>query len=993
MKLIVSFIRVVLGSFIVLIILIFTGRSFNKISDVRDKNSIEVVPNVVIIKFKDDPQVEINGIQTANAAVNNMLSINGINSLRRMVKKNNLNLVDPELYDIYNIFHATYSGGQSPALVAANLMTSPLIEYAEPKYIHYICAIPNDSLYPFQSAYYNLIKAPQAWDIVKGEDGDVIIAIVDGGTDIGHPDLAANIWINKDEIPDNNLDDDENGYPDDVYGWNFLAENGDPTGLAETPINADHGTHTAGIVAAVTNNLIGVSGVSWNGTIMAINARSSEDGSIADGYEGIIYAAENGADVINCSWGNYIWGNYNAGSSWGQDVIRYATSKGAVVIGAAGNNNSTTPHYPSSYDLVLSVAATDINDNKWEGSNYGQDIDLCAPGVDILSTYTDSRYGSSSATSMSAPLVAGVVGLVKSLNPEWSGMQAGEQVHVTADSIPAYLGQLGRGRLNAYRAVTESSPSIHFVDYEYVDENNNWVIEAGERVEVYITLLNYLAAVTEVKLILSTSDNIITMIDSEVTLPALQTLQQMTTSVPFVFDVAGHRPGDKPIEFVLLIKAGAYTDQDRFTLEQASAQKNWTKHQGNPVLEPGTLGEWDDQGVGIPCVVFDGIIYRMWYGNDLVSIGYATSLDGINWIKYDDPTTTNSPYAESDPVLNPGLTGTWDSAGVASPSILIVDSTYHMWYAGTVNPVYDSLIQIGHATSTDGIDWIKDTLNNPVLSPGEPGSWDNRWLFYPCVIFYESRYHMWYNAWNGFDDQVRISHATSIDGINWEKDLNNPVLSFGTPASWDYPRVDGPQVVLVDNTFHMWYSGGNYFTWRIGHAISLDGSTWTKDKLPVLDWGPLESWDDSHVGWCRVIFDPTYSALKMWYTGGNEINGYPIKIGYATRSWAPMDIEEKNLKQTSQIFVLSQNYPNPFNPSTTIEFDLPKISDVTLRIYNILGEEVTTLVSDRLTAGSYSYEWNASHLASGVYLYRLSIGSLRGEAGDLVETKKMVLMR
>ena len=189
----------------------------------------------------------------------------------------------------------------------------------------------------------------------------------------------------------------------------------------------------------------------------------------------------------------------------------------------------------------------------------------------------------------------------------------------------------------------------------------------------------------------------------------------------------------------------------------------------------------------------------------------------------------------------------------------------------------------------------------------------------------------------------------------------------------------------------MFYSGGMYLAWRIGYAWSDDGSNWTKYSLnnPVLDWGFPGTFDDILVGFCSVILDTTTNRFKMWYSAGDTIYGSHLsgRVGYAT---APADCVIITISVLNENFpndyLLHQNYPNPFNPTTTIEFDLPKTTEVKLKIFNILGEEVATLVSDRLSVGSYSYEWDASSLASGVYLYRL-------QAGDYVKTRKMVLMK
>jgi hypothetical protein len=179
----------------------------------------------------------------------------------------------------------------------------------------------------------------------------------------------------------------------------------------------------------------------------------------------------------------------------------------------------------------------------------------------------------------------------------------------------------------------------------------------------------------------------------------------------------------------------------------------------------------------------------------------------------------------------------------------------------------------------------------------------------------------------------------------------------------------------------MWYQGVDGDTAKIGYAASPDGISWNPFSTPVLVPGSPGSWDDGHVGGGCVLFDNGF--YKMWYSGGSSATGYRYRIGYATAPPVGIEVLDVNLPND---YMLQQNYPNPFNPTTTVGFDLPKTSEVSLKVYNIIGKEVANLVSDRLSAGSYSYEWDASGLASGVYVYRL-------KADDHVETRKMILMR
>jgi predicted GH43/DUF377 family glycosyl hydrolase len=318
----------------------------------------------------------------------------------------------------------------------------------------------------------------------------------------------------------------------------------------------------------------------------------------------------------------------------------------------------------------------------------------------------------------------------------------------------------------------------------------------------------------------------------------------------------------------------------------STAQIKWTKYPDNPVLLTPAAGNWDEGLIAFPTVLFDGEMYHMWYSgyNDNPScIGYATSADGISWTKYDDPTTIDPPYDESDPVLFPGLLGTYDDEAVASPSVILVDDLYHMWYAGDGEPSDPGHSEICHATSSDGIMWTKDTLN-PVVNRGVNGTWDDYWLFEPCVVFDGEIYHMWYCAWHGNwpPDRVRIGHATAPHpDSSWTKDPNNPVLDMGSSNLWDYDRVDAPSVVFDGTRFHMFYSGGSYIEWQIGYATSEDGSLWEKYiDNPVLSYGNTGDYDATNVSHCSVIRDTINNQYKMWYIGAqSDESGH---IGYAT---------------------------------------------------------------------------------------------------------------
>jgi len=410
-------------------------------------------------------------------------------------------------------------------------------------------------------------------------------------------------------------------------------------------------------------------------------------------------------------------------------------------------------------------------------------------------------------------------------------------------------------------------------------------------------------------------------------------------------------------------------------LTTSFAQTVWTKDPGNPVLTPGPAGTWNDFALAPGCLIFDGTLYHIWYSglDDVlgsgtnIRIGYAVSPDGISWTEH-----------SGNPILDIGAAGSWDDKRVYKPYVLFDGSTYYMWYTG-----YDGTnTRIGYATSPDSITWTK-YAGNPVLDLGSSGSWDDMFVEGPSVIFDGNNYHMWYTGGAG-PNTFPIGYATSPDGINWTKYAGNPVLPIAAAGSWDYPRAHAPDVIFDGEKYHMWYSGGSQiFAWRIGYATSLNGITWTKyHDNPVVDVGAAGSWDSQWVGFARVLLDTVNSQYKMWYRG-NDSN-IPGSFGYAT---AVIDgLEEIDFKRYPNDFVFSQNYPNPFNPITNIEFSIPKTEFVSLKIYNLLGQEVATLVSDKLITGNYKYEWDAGLLASGVYMYKI-------EAGSFTQTRKLILMK
>jgi len=369
----------------------------------------------------------------------------------------------------------------------------------------------------------------------------------------------------------------------------------------------------------------------------------------------------------------------------------------------------------------------------------------------------------------------------------------------------------------------------------------------------------------------------------------------------------------------------------------------WQQYSENPVFSP-RKDEWDYPEVLKPIVIADGDTLRMWYGggtiylgdaknNEVMRIGYATSVDGINWNRNPEPVIEPPPPPHSS-TANPDVRPLWDQDGVLPGGVIKEDGVFKMWFSGGVGryayPSSSSYWSIGYATSSDCIHW--NLLPDPVLLHGKITDFDEM-ADDAYVIRTNAGYDMWYGghskeAVKANKPQAKIGYASSTDGIHWIKYDKNPVLS---------PTSVSPQ----------WTTG--YYT----PSVLFDGE-----------------------------------QFQMWFTGWSEGNG-TIAIGYATSALDTINftrVEVNLLTQESIEYKLFQNYPNPFNPTTSISYSLPNDGFVTLSVYDILGRQVAALENGYKKAGNYDAFFDANKLNSGIYIYTLKVGSFS-------EAKKMLLIK
>jgi predicted GH43/DUF377 family glycosyl hydrolase len=420
---------------------------------------------------------------------------------------------------------------------------------------------------------------------------------------------------------------------------------------------------------------------------------------------------------------------------------------------------------------------------------------------------------------------------------------------------------------------------------------------------------------------------------------------------------------------------------------------NWTKYAGNPVLTPDP-GTWDAVSMLFPCVIHENGQYKMWYAgfnNNGGQIGYATSPNGINWTKYG-----------GNPVFTAG-NAAWEAGSVLVNAVLYKLGQYTMYYTGGA--------EIGRATSLDGINWQRDTINNPVLS-GTLGQWDEGGVSLSRCLYADNLIHMWYTGFN--NNERQIGYATSLDGITWIKYGGNPILTKGSSGSWDGSYVQAGTVLLEGNTFRMWYDGSREPTptnlWRIGVAtaplvpvpVELTSFTVTSNgKEVILKWSTVTELNNQG-------FEIQRSTEGIEFFTVGFVNGHGTTTEQQNYSYADRDLDNGKyfyrLKQvdyngsyeysdvveidfrTFNSYLLEQCYPNPFNPTTTIGFGIQDKSNVKITILNAIGEEVAVVLNEEREPGFHQVEFNAANLPSGVYFYQL-------KAGSFVETKKMILMK
>ncbi|MDR8390653.1 S8 family serine peptidase [Aliifodinibius sp. S!AR15-10] len=859
--------------------------------------------------------------------------------------------------ELQRIHKVHYVADVDAAWLAAKVSRLPGVEYAEPKYLRFLQNAPTND--PIENPYEEFHRFTEAWDETTGSS-DVIIAIIDTGVDYNHPDLDDKLWTNDDEIADNGVDDDNNGKIDDVIGWDFWDSGTPSKGIMEDndpmmDVN-DHGTHVAGIAAAETNNGEGLAGTGYNSRYMAVKAGGVPESPnvIGFGFEGIVYAAQNGADIINCSWGGPGF------SQAERDAIDFAASVGAVVLGASGNEGRAQVIYPAAFDEVVAVGSVESGTNSVaQYSNFGIELDVLATGSSIESTEGNNQYGTKSGTSMSTPVVSGLAALLRSLHPEWTGRRIASQIRASSAPLLNTI-LLGRGKIDAYRAVTTSLPGVEVANVDFLNQEGE-KLSFGESGQINVTLVNHGAATSSFNLTASALNSS----GIEVGSPNAQ-------------------PGAIPTGDTVQVTVPIQISSD-FDLRQTPAfQLEWTDSPNNYI--DFDVARYSD-------LLFDVMAenrVKMSISAD-GSIGFTdplTQQGGIGFIPREQ--IQSGEFTDGENLLFEGglmlqFNGTLHDAVRSEDGELSRDFNPQSTFRLQKESPQTDLLGTTHFTS-DTVNNLSADIKLTSYAYEDPALSNVVYLLYeitnPYSYFeFEELYAGIFNDWD-------IGASSSNNGTSYSQQ-DSILYVYDQDSESTQPVVAVASVGPLSSAFAI----DNAATGQGLNFGLYDGYT-DAEKKQSLTAGTTKT-NISGTDVSAVIASGPYTVganatLKVGfvYAFGEDSDELRSQIQQA-RSQKPFQVSEKgrvlpdDAPDDTEFF---QNYPNPFNGSTRIRLDLSQQSHVNISLYNVLGRKVAEIVDNQLDPRIHIFNVNASRLSSGIYFARL-------QTDTRSETIKLVLVK
>lgn len=842
------------------------------------------------------------------------------------------------------------------------------------------------------------IDAPEAWDIATGGNtalGDtIVVAVVDGGGDLANTDLT--YWKNYGEIPGNGIDDDGNGYIDDVNGWSAINNNG------TIPVES-HSTHVAGTVGARGNNNLGVAGVNWKVKVMAVNGSTNLE-SVAIKAYGYVYKQRKLYNETNGLKGAYV---VSTNSSFGVDNGQPASYPlwcafydslgrvGVLSAGAGPNNNvniDVVGDIPTACPspFLIAVTNTTNTDVKNSGAGYGPiNMDIGAPGTNILSTLPSNTFGLNTGTSMATPHVAGAVGLMFNA----AGANLIQLGRTQPDSLAKYMKfamlstvdtlaslntlVLSKGRLNLFKAVNKvkvsNVPVLNAFNLTSPSAGTTITTFPGSNTNITFTWDTSATGATYKFIFGSPSaGNRQIQVDAGINSFTIKsgTLDSILANLGVVS--GGSLVGSWDVYAKRLIPVND-------SLKAQNGPRAVTLMRGLVTVNPFALISPANNTTLITAPNDNNNITLSWRSGG-PGLKYKWQFDSPN---FSGPVVLNIPSGNNTfdttiTLVNSALDGMLQSLGLARG-----DSLTGQWRAYAFRSPTDSTPSSETRNLTlrrVGTLALNESFAGTTFPPAE---WN---LTFTGTQYWTRETPSGYGAGTG---SARFKFWSASAGTN--QSITSNV----------FPAASAPNNYLRFNYSYAYYlSSGTLAPDSIGIYTSTNsGTTWSLLMMMKAATNPVTGTNSTsnlsttasqseflapaNNQWGTKVYGMPAGTNQVRFTAysafGNDAYIDDITAGGATGTGI-------NLNTVPEKFTLSQNYPNPFNPTTKISYTIPKAGMVTMRIFDITGREISKLVNEIQTPGIYSVDFNASALASGVYFYRL-------EAQDFIDTKRMVLLK
>jgi serine protease len=845
--------------------------------------------------------------------------------------------------DISLIYEFKYSADLGLEKMINTFISLGLFEYAEPHYVPKSCYTPNDPSIGLQYAV-NKVQAPAAWGVntttARG-DTNIVIGITDTGTELNHPDLKNNTKHNYAD-PVGGGDNDGDGFTDNFTGWDLGDDDNDPSWTG-----SQHGVHVSGIAAASTDNGTGIAGIGFNCKFMPVKI-ADNSGALIAAYEGIQYAAAHGCAIINCSWGG------GAGGQFAQDIVTYATiNNNSLVIAASGNDGTNMDFYPASLQYVISVANTDNSDEAAASSNYGYNIDVCAPGQAIYATYPVNTYTYQSGTSMASPCAAGAAAIIKSFYPSYTALQIGEQLKVTCDNIYAlnpamYSSKLGEGRINLFKALTvNSSPSIVNTSRAITDGNDETFL-GNDTLQIRGDFINYLAPASNVTVTLAaigaTGANV-TIVDGTTTLGAMGTLATANNNAdPFKVRIKPTAPLNTVITFRLTYvdAATSYNQTEFFTVTVNVDYINITINDVfTTISSTGRIGYRADGqagGLGFNYMGAGTLLYEAG-----LMIGTSTSkvsnvVRGVTpgASDADFQTVVRARRVVPDVFSEFDVDGTFSDAPAATGALPV--SVHHKAYAWSTagNRKY---VIVEYVIKNTGA----STLNN--LYAGIFADWDiDAATFGSNKASFDAANKMGYAYYTGAAGKYcGIKLLTNTAGVKHYAIDNVAGGAGGIDLNGGGYEISEKYTSLSTN--------------RADAGVAGAGA----DVCDVVSSGPF------------VITAGDSVKVAFALIAGDDLSDIQTSAGNAQVMYdglGSVGVTE-NISNENMIAV----YPNPTAGMSVVQLNIQEAAMIDLKLYDVLGREVKAVISGNMQAGNHTIETNVSSLENGIYYYHLNINN------------------